>query len=239
MWKDMTQVIDFHSHILPGVDDGAKDLEMSLQMLSLMAEQGVDKVVSSSHYYGNAESVEEFLTKRNEALFHLERYIKEHDLFTPEIIPAAEVRMYPDLSKEPMLDKLCIGESKNILVEMPYIKWHDWMYNELYMISLKGLNPVIAHIERYLDLVPLKHITEKLLSLDVFVQCNSDAFNERKERRFVKKLIKYGRVSAIGSDCHSTTARCPNMNISLEYISKKFGDDMIAYIMDKAAGLII
>lgn len=238
MWKEEFEIIDFHSHILPGVDDGAKDLETSVKMLSLMSQQGVDKVVSTSHYYSHFEDIASYIKRRNDALYNLEKHINEHDLFLPEIIPAAEVRLYSELSRDPDLGMLCIGDTKNILVEMPYMKWSDWMYNEIYSIASKGYTPIVAHLERYLDTVSVKTITDKLLSLGVLVQCNAEAFSDWKERRFVKKLIKHGRLTVIGTDCHSMKTRLPNINIALEYLSKKFGDEMIKAVMNNASLLI-
>ncbi len=238
MWKDEFEIIDFHSHILPGTDDGAKNLETSLKMLFLMSDQNVDKVVSTSHYYNDDEDINTFLKRRSEALFALESHIKEHDLYTPEIIPAAEVGLYPEMNREEKLSELCVGDTKNILVEMPYSNWTDWMFNELYSLSLKGYTPIIAHLERYFDMVPFKTINENLLPLDVLVQCNTDAFLNYKGKRFVKKLIKRGNLTVIGTDCHNLTTRAPNMNKALEYISKKFGDELIAVLMSNASELI-
>ena len=75
MWKDNFEVIDFHSHILAGVDDGAPDLQTSLDMLSALSDMGVDKVVSTSHYYNSVETISSFISRRDEALYKLERHI--------------------------------------------------------------------------------------------------------------------------------------------------------------------
>ena len=80
MWNDNFEIIDFHSHILPSVDDGARDTEMAVQMLEMLSSQGVDKVVSTSHYYKFSEDIQSFLTCRDESLYKLETYIKEQDL---------------------------------------------------------------------------------------------------------------------------------------------------------------
>lgn len=238
MWKDSFELIDFHSHILAGVDDGAPDMQTSLSMLSALSEQGVDKVVSTSHYYNSAEDVSTFLARRDEAIFRLERHIKEHDIFMPEIIPAAEVRIYAGLWQEPQLSKLCVGESRKLLLEMPYDRWSDWMFNEIYSLIAKGYTPVMAHVERYVDMIPLKIIENALLGLEVLVQCNADFVSDRAARRFVKKLASHGRLTVIGSDCHNMTSRAPNLQQAFEYIAKKFGEQYLELLMKNALSII-
>ena len=233
MWKDI-EIYDFHSHILPAMDDGAKDIKMSLEMLGYLTNQGVDKVLATSHYYNFNQSVEEFLIKRDESVFKLQTYIKEHDIFTPDIITACEVRLFPDMHKEEKLDRLCIEGTNKILVEMPYIHWNAWMYNEIYALISKGYEPIVAHIERYASLMGAKEIIEKLIRLNVRVQINSEFIKTRKERKLVKKLIKLKVPMVLGTDCHNLEDRKGNIKESLEYLSKKYSDEFIKEIMQNA-----
>ena len=237
MWKERFEIIDFHTHILAAVDDGAPDIDTSLQMLSHLMQQGVDKVVSTSHYYDFADDIDSFIARRDEALFRLERHIKEHDLYLPEIIPAAEVRIFSGMWQQEQLERLCIGDTRNILLEMPYDHWSDWMYSEIYSLIAKGYTPIIAHLERYVDMIRSKEIENSLLSLEVMVQCNGTFVSNRHERRFVKKLLSQGRVAAIGSDCHNMQSRKPDVSRSFDYISRKFGDEHLEYIMKNSLAL--
>ena len=67
---------DFHSHILPGVDDGSKSIEETLKMLELLSDQGVRRVVATPHFYPNHHSVEEFLEKRNSAYEEIKKHFE-------------------------------------------------------------------------------------------------------------------------------------------------------------------
>lgn len=230
--------VDFHSHILPGIDDGADTLETSLKMLSVSKAQGVETIVSTSHYYNFRESIESFVSRRDDAVYKLLKHINEHDIDLPEIAVGAEVRLFPNLSREENFSKLCIEGTKNILIEMPYSTWSGWMYNEIYTIITMGYTPIMAHIERYLGPVSEKEILKKLLSMDVFVQCNADSFSGWKMRRFIKKLIKHGRLTVIGSDCHNLKDRISHLDDATRYITKKFGEDYLNVIMKNAAYLI-
>ncbi len=238
MLDNKIKLIDFHSHILPGVDDGSDSMGTSLKMLELSRSQGVDIMVSTSHYYNFHESIESFVRGRDNALYKLEKHIKELDLDLPEIISAAEVRLYPELHLEENLQELCIEGTKNILIEMPYQSWSGWMYNEIYALITKGYTPIMAHIERYLGPVSEKEILTSLLTMDVYVQCNADSFSDRRMRRFIKKLAKQGKLTVIGSDFHNMESRISHFDDACAYMSKKFGEDYLRILMENAEYLL-
>ncbi len=238
MWNNSFELIDFHSHILPGVDDGAKDIDMSLDMLSCLSDEGIDKVVSTSHYYSQEEDISSFVLRRDKALSLLLDEIRKSEKTFPEIIPASEVRIYPDMWKSEDLWKLCIGSSKHILLEMPYDKWSDWMYAEIYSLTSRGYIPVMAHVERYIGMQKESDIEKNLLSLGVLIQCNSSFIHTRREKKFVKSLIEKNRLFAIGSDCHNTDTRPPLLSDALGYISKKYGDDYLRILMENVQNIM-
>jgi len=238
MWNDDFHLIDFHSHILPNTDDGATDVDMSIEMLSMLYSQGIDKVVATSHYFSEEESIASFLLRRDKAIELLKEAVSAKDLTLPCIIPAAEVRIYSGMSKDDCLDKLCISNSRKILVEMPYTAWSDWMYSELYTLKAKGYTPIIAHVERYIARTGIKEIEEKLLSLDVLVQINADFVLSRKAKKFVKRLIESDRLTVLGSDCHNTTTRRPDFSGAFSHITKKYGDGYLRHLMANAHSII-
>ena len=238
MWNDEFELIDFHSHIVPATDDGATDVDTSLEMLSMLSSQGIDKVVATSHYFNEKESISSFILRRDGAIGNLKQAMNLKGFNGPKVIPAAEVRIYPDMNKDENLKDLCIATSRKILVEMPYSPWSDWMYNELYALKAKGYVPIIAHVERYVDIVGTKEIEEKLLSLDVLVQVNADFLHSKKEKKLVKRIIKSDRLTVLGSDCHNTTSRCPRFSESFSYIIKKYGKEYLWRIMSNAQTII-
>ena len=238
MWNNDFELIDFHSHIIPHTDDGARDVDTSIQMLSMLSSQGIDKVVGTSHYFSEKESISFFISRRDEAIALLRQTISEKGLILPTIIPAAEVRIYSGMNKDACLDKLCIANSRKILVEMPYTAWTDWMYNEIYALKARGFVPIMAHVERYIGQVGIKEIEERLLSLDVLVQINADFVLSRKTRKFVKRLIKADTLTVLGSDCHNLGHRRPRFPEALQYITKKYGSGYLKHLMAKAQAII-
>jgi len=233
------ELIDFHSHIIPGVDDGAESPEMSLEMLIMLKKQGVDKVVSTSHYYMREGSIEDFCCTRDEALAVLKNHIDSSGADVPQIIKAAEVKLYPGLWQEENLRMLCVEGTKVLMVEMPYENWSGWMYNEVYALCTRGYLPVIVHIERYLSRYASKDdILKKLLGMSVMVQCNAESFREFRKRRLIDKILMSGKLAAIGSDCHDISGRKPDFDVAVKYIVKKYGSECLEDI-SIASGLLL
>lgn len=147
-------MIDFHSHILPAMDDGSKNTEESLAMLNSLKQQGVKCVVATPHFYANDDSVDSFLERRQKSF---DKVKTEFDGEYPQILLGAEVRYYEGLSKLERLSDLCIQESKLLLVEMPSGRWTEYVLNELLNLSSQGrfmqvvcLKMIIKHIQVFM-----------------------------------------------------------------------------------------
>jgi len=238
MNDNKTLIIDFHSHILPNIDDGSDCVETSLEMLKISHLQGVDILVSATHYYNFTEDIKSFAKRRDEAFHTLKEHIEEDDTDIPKIILAAEVRLFPGLHLDEDIDKLCIEGTKNILIEMPFSDWSDWMYNEIYLLTTAGYTPIIVHPERFLGGIREKEIFDKLLIMDVCVQCNADSFGQRRERKFIKKLINKNKLTVIGSDSHNLDTRVSHMENACIYLKHKYGSEYLDTLMDNAANLL-
>ena len=145
---------DLHTHILPGMDDGAKTPEESLQMLRMERDQGVDTVVLTPHFYRDRERPEQFLARRRasaEALRDALMALPEEEIRTmPRLILGAEVAWVPNLPDMPELSRMCMGRSKYLLLELPFSAWSDPLFRQLReLMDRTGVTPVIAHVERY------------------------------------------------------------------------------------------
>ena len=212
---------EHHCHILPGIDDGADSLETSLEMVRLMAAQGVRRIVATPHFYAHREeSVNAFLAKRDAAY----RALMAAGPAVQDIRLGAEVAVERGLSVLPDLEKLVLADTDLILLEFPYRGFEEWMEEEMYDVAVRyGLTVVVAHIHRYLELFE-KEDLEHVLQMDALFQINNEAFDGRKEKKLVKSLIKEGYPLIFGSDAHNMTSRKPNWDLLL----KKADDDLIA-----------
>lgn len=213
--------IDFHSHILPGVDDGSRSVEESVAILDRMAEDSVDIVVATPHYYCHDMSAKRFLEKRREGFEKLKPHLKpEH----PRILLGAEVLYSSTLADNKYLDEMCIEGTDFLLLEMPYDKLTDKIIDGVDELSDSKYKLLIAHIERYLSFTSYKDL-EKLMSLDVLGQLNSKSFENRKKRKYCLKLIKENYAHVLGTDFHRIDRGDLPLSYGYDVIAKKLSDE--------------
>ena len=226
----MSTVIDFHSHILPGVDDGSRDLAQSIQMLQKEAEQGIEHVVATPHFYAQHDRPEAFLRDRARAERMLREEMARHPKM-PKLSIGAEVYFFNGISDSDILSELTIDGKRYILIEMMQPPWSERVYRELENIWVKqNLVPVIAHIDRYIAPFHTYGIPDRLERLPVKVQANASFFLDGSTRRMALRMLRRGRIHLLGSDCHDLTHRPPNLGDAVALIQKKFGPEMISWI---------
>lgn len=217
---------DFHTHILPAVDDGSKSVAESIEMLSALAKQGISKAVATPHFYANDESVEAFLARRQKAY---EQLTKKLPSDFPKILLGAEIRYYEGLSHLDGLESLCIQGSKLLLVEMPERKWPESTIREITDLASGGRYiPVLAHIERCI-FYQSETTFCRLLENGVLMQLNAGFLNGSFSKFKAIKLAKKSRIHFIGSDCHNMNGRAPDTGKAYEVLEKKLGK---AYMAD-------
>ena len=219
----MDRRVDFHSHILPGVDDGSRSVEESLEMLRAEARQGIGTVVATPHFYANHDTPERFLRRRAAAWEMLQTAMAQ-EAGLPEIILGAEVYYFSGISDSDQLHRLTTGQKRYIMLEMPTVPWTQNMYQEMENIYTKhGITPIIAHIDRYIS--PLRHrqILDRLEELPVLVQANSDFFLRPMTAPLALRMLKEKRIHLLGSDCHNCSTRKPELGRAIEKIEKHLG----------------
>lgn len=218
-------MIDWHSHILPGVDDGSADIEESLSLINSLSSQGVDTVVATPHFYANDESVQSFISRRQKAFDSLVPFLSPD---SPDILLGAEVRYYQGISHLEGLRDLRLQNGRILLIEMPMSAWTESMIRELVDItSFGGVRVVLAHIERYLRFQ--KHgVLSRLLEGGVLMQSNAAFFTSFSTKNKALKLLRNGNIHFIGSDCHNLSSRPPVISKAFEVISNKLGHDFLS-----------
>lgn len=222
-------MLDFHTHILPGIDDGAQSVEESIAMLKMLKEQGVNTVALTPHYLAMDESPDEFLERRKEAYKKLNAEIKKCKDDFPMLLLGAEVFYYPGICKTEKLRDLTLQSSNFLLLEMPMARWNEYTVREIEdLYSSTGIHIVIAHIERYMD-YQKKDTLERLFNNGVFTQVNASFFISKRTRRKAIKMFKKGHIAFIGTDCHNLKHRPPKMAEALSIIrdSKKIPDEVL------------
>lgn len=219
----MIKLVDFHSHVLPGIDDGSASVEESIEMLRMEARQGVECVVATPHFYANHDNPEQFLARRNEAEAELREAMAKIDGL-PELEVGAEVYYFSGISDSDILKGLTISKKRCILIEMPQPPWTDRMYQELEDINRKqGLIPIIAHVDRYIRPFCTYGIPKRLNEMGLYVQANASFFVQRSTARLAMKMLKNDQIHLLGSDCHNVKSRPPNLEIAADAIEGRLG----------------
>ena len=218
---------DLHTHILPGMDDGAQTVEDALEMLRMQKQQGVDTVALTPHFYGGEETIQEFLTRREAAWKELSQAAQGNEY--PDMILGAEVAWQPDMIEMPDLEELCYEGTNILLVELPVAPWTNTVYPQLYALeNRRGLMPMITHLVSYSGFQARSII--KILEMGYPIQVSADAlFYFTIRGRALEMLANFDGL--LISDCHNTTNREPNYERAKKIMEKKLGHRMTREII--------
>ncbi len=226
----MSTVVDFHTHILPGVDDGSHSPEESVAMLQMEAAQGVGCVIATPHFYPRHDRLDRFLERRLQAEQIMRKELKSHPEL-PQIHVGAEVHFFRGICDCDEISQLTVDGGKYILIEMPHPPWSEELYRELERIcSDRKLIPIIAHIDRYISRFHTFNIPKRLAELPVLVQANGEFFLNKRTASMAMHMLKNGNIQLLGSDCHNTDSRKPNLAEAVALIEKRLGETATARI---------
>lgn len=228
----MDGITDFHSHILPEMDDGSRSVEESIALLKMEAEQGVTHVVATPHFYARYDSPERFLRRRERSEQMLRQAMAQCQGL-PKLTVGAEVYFFRGMSESEFLPQLTIGDKRCILIEMAHSPWTEDMYRELEAIwDKRGMIPIIAHVDRYIAPFRTHGIPDRLARLPVFVQANGEFFLERSTAGMAMRMLKRDQIQLLGSDCHNLTDRKPNLADAFARIRQKLGPEAVDRIRE-------
>lgn len=194
---------DIHSHFIPGIDDGAKAIEDSVQMITEMYALGYKKVITTPHIMGDfyrntPENISEGLEKVRAAL----------KVANIPIAVEAAAEYYLDYDLERKLDEgelLTFGKNKNLLFEISYMNAPENLFHFIFRLQTMGYQPVLAHPERYNFWHSSFSKYENLVDKGVKLQLNINSltgYYSFATKKIAEQLIDKDMISFIGSDCH-------------------------------------
>ena len=196
--------VDMHSHLIPGIDDGSKSMEESLELVKRLADYGLKKIITTPHimyeYYRNTPEI------IGMGLEDLRKAVKNEGI-SIDIEAAAEYYM-----DEIFLEKVKAGEKlltfgdDYILVETGFINKPQMLLDIIFHLEMAGYKPILAHPERYYYLLNDKKLVHDLLDREVFFQINLlslTGFYSKESKVFAETLIDENRVKLVGTDCHN------------------------------------
>ncbi len=217
-------MIDIHTHILPGLDDGAQNVGQSIEIIKQAINQGITDIIATPHY--NKGALNPSIDEVKAAIIELKREL-ELSKIEINIFLGNEINLHGDIAR--LLNKskfLSLASSKYVLIEVDDNELNKEIVNSLYEIKLMGYVPIIAHFERCILAYKDLNLLKSILSEGVLLQINSSSIisNENNtQMKFAKFLLENRLVSFIASDCHNTSTRKPNLDVCYNYVKSKYG----------------
>ena len=228
-------MIDFHSHILPAIDDGSQDIITSLKMIEELSLNGIDTIILTPHFYPHKISLEKFLNNRETAF---EKLISVTETKI-KLILASETYLSDYIFNYDNISDLCVSE-KYILTELPYsTDYLESTYNSvLRLINNFNVIPILAHIDRYPFLMKSSDNLHKFLDLGCLVQINISSLCNFFLRKKLLNYIENDYIHVIGTDFHRLPFDSKIYKKSLNIISKKIGEEYIQNFITNANNII-
>lgn len=215
---------DIHTHILPGADDGARDMEEALKMVRMAWDYGTRTIFLTPHYRGKY--------KRNTPTWHRDHFERFCDMVHKEI-PGMQLYLGCEIHHqsevpERLLEKeiLTMNDSSYVLLEFSSSAWRSQVVYAVSEILGYGFIPIIAHAERYDIFRTDKSLTEEVLEMGALIQLNADSVLGKhglQVKRYCHWMLKEEKAHFIASDAHDLTKRAPVLRECFLYVHKKYG----------------
>jgi protein-tyrosine phosphatase len=232
-------MVDLHSHILPDIDDGAKDLDEAVSLIKMELSCGIDTIVATPHFDFEHDHIEEFLLKRQNALKSLKNTLTLMDIDV-KISEGAEVYLSPRILEDKLKNQLCYAGTNYMLVELPMVSFPEWIPQVLYQLKLEGITPVIAHVERYPYIQKHPDILYDIVNAGSITQVNAASLvlDSHKMRNIIFNFMKHNLIHIIASDAHSVNHRPPVIDKAMQVIEKRFGNEMTEYFKINSEAIV-
>ena len=218
--------IDIHCHIMPGVDDGSPDIATSLEMLRIADKNGITHLILTPHHKPMHHNVS---PEHNVAYRKRLQEAAAEAGIKAKLFSGNEIYYSDETMEELESGKICsLAGSDYVLVEFHPTNPYKAIQNAAGRIQAAGFIPIIAHVERYSDIVSHPDRVSDLIQMGCFIQVNASSVMGKYGfgiSHFTKKLLKERMVHFIASDAHDTGSRAPQLLDCRNYVERKFGQD--------------
>ncbi len=226
-------IFDIHSHILPGVDDGAKDMDVTKRMLQIAAEEGIGAIVATPHFTCGMSN--RYTQKRKEIFETVREWWQQEE-------PDREMYLGNELFySEGVVDALEAGVAltmngtKYVLVEFPVYVEFLYMEKAIRSLQYAGYSPIIAHAERY------EHVQDRgkissLVDMGAYLQVNASSVIGNHgliAQHRIMRYLKSGLIHFVATDAHSARVRRPEMSQCVAYLERKLGERKARRILEE------
>ncbi|OQP06613.1 tyrosine protein phosphatase [Geobacillus sp. 46C-IIa] len=232
-------MIDIHTHILPGIDDGAATTEDAIAMAKAAANEGITTIIATPHHQnGSYDNPKPFVLS---LAAELNEELKRRGIALT-VLPGQEVRIHGDLLEGLARGEvMALADTPYILIEFPPDHVPKYAEQLLFDVQLKGLMPVIAHPERNAEIIEYPERLYQLVKRGAFAQLTASSVTGhfgKKIKTFSLQLIEANLAHFIASDAHNTKTRPFRLREAYEVIRKEYGTDMVYYFQENAELLV-
>ncbi|MGD6816603.1 tyrosine-protein phosphatase [Metabacillus sp. 113a] len=232
-------MIDLHSHILPGIDDGAQTLTDTIEMAKAAVDEGITKIIATPHHQnGKYINIKSDILVRTEAA---NKALTEANI-PLTILPGQETRIYGDILEDLQKEEiLALNDSNYLFIEMPTGHVPRYAEKLLFDIQMAGLTPIIVHPERNSEIMQNPDILYNLVKKGALTQVTAGSIAGgfgKKIKKLSLDLIEAQQAHFIASDAHNTSSRGFYMTDAYSEISKEFGRQAAYYFKENAELLI-
>ncbi len=233
-------MIDIHSHILPGIDDGPKDMEEAVQMALLAQNSGTEKIIATPHFSNGVYEVDRTAVDDAVGMFSRELWKRKIPV---EVFPGAEIRITHDtcrMFEKGMLPSL--ARSDYYLFELPNIVMREGICLVFRQLRERGVIPVIAHPERNYTLMKTPGLIKDLVFENVLFQLTGDSVSGKNGKicqRISKEMIQAGQAHFIASDGHDLEFRKPSLQNVFKMVKKIASEKTARMIMIENPKMIL
>lgn len=221
-------LVDIHQHCVYGVDDGPKNWEDTLAMLSSAEKQGIERIIATSHALpGRAHfDFDGYLDKLDE----INAYARKQG-WKIRLLPGCEIYYSSKALKKLDADAIpTLVGGQHVLVEFQPETKADEVFRAMRELANGGYKPILAHVERYFALQDKPEVIQDLRRLGVLIQMNAKTVLHSKGlfggKGFIRKLLKEGVVDFVATDAHNTSSRPVCLKEAYDFLQKHYGQEM-------------
>lgn len=230
---------DLHCHLLPAIDDGAKNEAEALELLLAQYRSGVRNVALTSHFDCERDKLDVFLRRRAASFERLQREIYHHS-GPPEELRlrlGAEVAFSPNLCRT-QVERLCLEGTSVLLLELPGERLPMYFEETVKQLQGWGITPLIAHVERYPYILDRLWMLCDWIDWGCYVQVNGGSLLKGgRNSRLLMNLIRWNLIHVVASDAHHLISRPPNLKQAMGQVERSLGSETAQRLQQNAARL--
>ena len=227
----MDRYIDAHCHIIPGVDDGAKNIKETKAMLKMAYDEGIRCIIATPHHHPIRGMADLDKLRRNINIVRKEALKIDRDF---KVFLGMEIYFTHDIPEKIRNGIVCgINNKRNILLEFSPSDEFSYIVQAVKFVQSAGVDIIMAHCERYICLLKDMERIRHLSRLGVRFQVNAGSITGqggRKAKKFVRQLMDEEYVFCVGTDAHDTKLRPPEIKEAADFVKKKYGEEYMTKI---------